>query len=138
MAQYGAGIELAAQCPRVAIPDGWRPWTDADGPVPDALAKRAQALANDASVPLGATESFPIPGVTTLIRIEPRTWSRNGGGELVQGCFRVGGIYIPANTPDGAGIKAPEDSGINKAVGWLTAGSLVIGITTALANWGKS
>ena len=71
MVQFGAGSALAAQCPVVPTPDGWKPWfLDTDGPVPEALLARAVALAADQSIPLGTTESFPLPGVTTLIRVE--------------------------------------------------------------------
>jgi len=133
MAQFGAGSELAAQCPQVPTPDGWRSWTDGDGPVPDALAKRATALATDASIPLGVTESYPLPGVTTLIRVEPHVWGRDEKGDLVQGCFRSTGIYLPAA---GGGITAPE-SKTAKTVGVLTAISLAVGTVATLAALGK-
>ncbi len=139
MAQFGAGPELAAQCPRVPPPDGWRAWTDADGPVPDALLKRAQAMVTDQSLPLGSTESYPLPGVTTLIRVEPRSWGRNDKGDLVQGCFRAGGIFLPVAAPEGAGaVTPPGPSKLDRTVGILTAISLVVGIGGAIAAWGKS
>lgn len=135
MAQFGAGSELAAQCPRVPPPNGWRPWViDADGPVPDLLASRAEAVANDASVPIGATESYPLPGVTTLIRVEPHTWGRNAQGELVQGCFRAGSIYLPGETV--APPTNPDDR-LSKTIGILTAVSLVVGTAATLYTWGK-
>jgi hypothetical protein len=135
MAQFGAGSALAAQCPTAPIPDGWRNWNDSDGPIPDALAKRAQAIAADTTVPLGATESYPLPGVTTLIRVEPRVWSRDAQGNLVQGCFRVGGIFLPSGAAVGAGITPPErESGISKTVGVLTAVSLAVGTVATIAT----
>jgi hypothetical protein len=138
MTIYGPGSELAAQCPRVDAPNGWRPWfPDEDGPVPDALAKRAEAVAADQTVPLGATESFPLPGVVALIRAEPRVWGHGDQGALVQGCFRVGGIYLPADAAPGAGVTPPADP-VSKAVLWLTAASLVVGTVATLATWGKS
>jgi len=137
MARFGAGSELAAQCPVAPIPDGWRNWTDADGPVPDALARRAQALADDQAVPLGATESYPLPGVTTLIRVEPRVWSRDAQGNLVQGCFRMGGIYLPSEAAEGAGITPPSSSKLERTVGVLTAVSLVVGTLATVATWGQ-
>lgn len=137
MAQFGAGSALAAQCPRIDVPDGWRAWLeDADGPVPDALVKRAQAIAADPAIPLGATESYPLPGVTTLIRIEPRVWGRNEKGDLVEGCFRSTGIYLPSGAPDGAGITPPID-GLSKTVGIFTVVSLVVGTVATLATWGR-
>lgn len=136
MAQYGAGSALAAQCAIVPTPEGYRNWTDADGPIPDALAKRAQAIAADATVPLGATESYPLPGVTTLIRVEPRVWSRDAGGNLVEGCFRTAGIFLPSGAPDAAGITPPStSSGIAKALPILTAVSLAVGTAATIAAW---
>lgn len=136
MAQYGAGAQLAAQCPQVSVPDGWRVWSDADGPVPDALAQRSAALVADQTVPLGTTESFPLPGVVTLIRIEPRIWDRDAQGALIQGCFRVGGLYLPAAS-ESVPAAAATQGGLDRTVGWLTAGSLVVGIAATLATWGK-
>ena len=136
MAQFGAGSQLAAQCPPVTTPDGWRSWTDADGPVPDALAQRSAALAADQTVPLGTTESYPLPGVVTLVRIEPRVWSRDAQGALVQGCFRVGGLYLPEGSAS-VPAAAASSAGVEKAVGWLTAISLVVGTAATLATWGK-
>lgn len=134
MAQFGAGSELAAQCPRAPSPDGWKPWTDAEGPIPDALAHRAEAMAGDASVPLGATESYPLPGVTTLIRVEPRTWSRDAQGALVQGCFRAGGVYLPLDA-----VVAPSGGdSLSKTISVLTVVSLAVGTAATLAAWGKS
>lgn len=135
MAQFGAGPDLAAQCPVAPVPDGWRYWVDADGPVPDALTKRAQALVDDQSVTLGTTESFPLPGVTALLRVEPHVWARDATGNLVQGCFRAAGIYLPNGTPEGAG--QPQPSKWEKAVTVLTVGSLIVGIGATLASWGQ-
>lgn len=133
MAQFGAGPTLAAQCPRVPPPDGWRAWLpETDGPVPDALASRAQAFASDASIPLGATESYPLPGVTTLLRIEPRVWGRDAQGGLVQGCFRTGGIFLPDGSSEPV---TPPTAGIDKAVGVLTAVSLAVGTVVTLSTW---
>lgn len=140
MTQFGTGPQLAAQCPRPPTPDGWRPWTDADGPVPNALAKRAAALAaaDPASVDLGATESFPLPGVTALIRVEPQAWSRDATGTLVEGCFRVGAIYLPAESPAGGQPAAPSTDNLTKTIGILTAVSLTVGTVATLATWGRS
>jgi hypothetical protein len=141
MVQFGAGSDLAAQCTVAPTPDGWRPWAiDADGPVPDALAQRAQAIAADTSVPLGVTESYPLPGITTMIRVEPRVWGRDATGALVQGCFRTGGIYLPIGTPDAGGVTPPTTTptdSLTRMIGWLTAGSLAIGTAATLASWGK-
>jgi hypothetical protein len=138
MAQFGAGLELAAQCPRVGTPDGWRAWlSESDGPIPDALAKRAQALVDDAAVPLGVTESYPLPGVTTLIRVEPRVWGRDEKGDLVQGCFRAGGVYLPSGSPPAETITSPEVSTTSKIIGALTIASLAVGTVATLATWGK-
>ncbi len=138
MPEFGAGPELAAQCPRAPIPEGWRAWLDGDGPIPDALMKRAQALVDDKALPLGTTESYPLPGVTTLIRVEPRVWARDAKGELMQGCFRSGGVYLPSGSPEGAGVTAPEESGWGKAINVLTVGSLAVGIAATLYTWGKA
>ena len=139
MAQFGAGSELAAQCVVAPTPDGWRPWSDADGPVPDGLAKRAQAIANDAAIPLGSTESYPLPGVVVLIRAEPRVWGRDAKGELVQGCWRVGGIFLPSGAPNAGSITAPPTSdGTSKLVGVLTVISLAVGTAATIAHWKAS
>lgn len=135
MAQFGVGPELSAQCPRVPTPDGWRTWTDADGAIPEMLSKRAQALVDDASTPLGATESYPLPGVTTLIRVEPHVWGRDAQGALVQGCFRAGVVFLPSGTPTEQ-ITAPSPDKTAKIVGTLTAASLVVGIIATLASLG--
>lgn len=136
MAQFGAGPELSAQCPTAPAPDGWRPWTDAEGPVPDALTKRATAFVADVSIPLGSTESYPLPGVTTLIRIEPRVWARDAAGNLVQGCFRSVGVYLPTGDAD---VTPPEKSGgWEKAIAVLTVASLAVGTAATLYSWGKA
>jgi hypothetical protein len=138
MAQFGVGPELSAQCPRVGVPDGWRSWLESDGPVPDALAKRAQAIAADSAVPLGTTESYPLPGVTTMIRAEPHVWGRDDVGNLVQGCFRAGVVYLPSGSPSAETITPPEEmSRTSKIIGGLTVASLAVGIIATVATWGK-
>ena len=136
MAQFGAGPELAAQCPRVPAPDGWRAWQDADGPMPDVLAKRSKGLVDDQSVPLGTTESYPLPGVTTLIRVEPHMWSRDESGSLIQGCFRSAGIYLPSGAPSAESITAPMSS-TTKLIGGLTVVSLTVGIVATAVSLRK-
>lgn len=128
MPQFGAGPQLAAQCPRVPTPDGWRAWTDADGPIPDALAARAKAMADDQAVPLGTTESYPIPGVTVLVRVEPRAWNRDTAGALTEGCFRAGAVFLPA-------IVAPSSDRLTKTIAILTAVSLAVGTVATIAAW---
>lgn len=136
MFQFGPGPQLAAQCPRVPAPDGWRPWTDMDGPLPEDLIKRAQAISGDQSIPLGTTESYPLPGVTTLIRVEPHVWSRDAQQNFIEGCFRAGGIYLPSNTPiPGAIIPPEESSGLAKTIGILTVISLAVGTAATIATW---
>lgn len=132
---FGPGHDLAAHCPRVPTPDGWRPWIDADGPIPDALAKRAAALAADDAVPLGTTESFPLPGVVVLIRVEPRIWTRDEKGALVEGCFKAGVVFLPAiAVPPPGAFSHP---GLSQTVGVLTVVSLAVGTVATLATWGK-
>lgn len=137
--QFGADPKLAAQCAQVPTPDGWRTWGDADGPIPDALAKRRDALAADQAVPLGMTESFPLPGVVTMIRIEPRVWGKDDKGNLVQGCFRTGSVFLPSATAAGAGITPPVD-GWSKAATILTVASLAVGTVATVVSMrgGKS
>jgi len=137
MAQFGPGSALAAQCPIAPIPNGWRAWSDADGPVPDALSARAQAVVADQAVPLGVTESYPLPGVTVLIRVEPRAWGRDAQGALVQGCFRSAGIFLPSGTSAGGGVTPPSSGGdsLSRTVGILTAVSLVVGTAATVATW---
>lgn len=106
--------------------------------MPDALAKRALAIASDLSVPLGATESYPLPGVTTLIRVEPRVWGRDEQGNLMQGCWRVGGIFLPSGAAAGAGITPPERDGWSRAAVVLTVVSLAVGTAATVHTWGKS
>ena len=106
-----------------------------DGPVPDVLAKRSQALVDDPSVPLGATESYPLPGVTVLVRIEPHVWTRDAQNNLIQGCFRAGVLYLPSAAP-AVGSQSPID-GWTKAATVLTVASLAVGTVATLAAWGK-
>lgn len=131
MIQFGPGADLASQCPKAPAPDGWRAWVDADGPVPEQLAKRAQTLADDAALPLGTTESYPLPGVMTLIRIEPRAWRRDANGALIQGCFRVSDIYLPSTDST---LVAPQESKLSKAIGVLTVISLGAGIVATVVS----
>lgn len=139
MTLYGVGSELAAQCPIAPVPDGWRAWLpDSDGPVPDALLQRAKALAGDSAVPLGATESYPLPGVMTLIRVEPRAWGRDEQGNLVQGCFRAAGIFLPSGEAMGAGIVTPPSSGLDRTIGVLTVISLAVGTAATLVHWSQT
>lgn len=116
-------------------PDGWRPWTDADGPVPDPLTQRARTLVDDQETPLGATVSHPLPGVTTLLRLEPRVWGRNAEGALVEGCFRSAGIYLPGGA---SSITPPtSDNKLAKTISILTVASLAVGTIATLAKWGS-
>jgi hypothetical protein len=134
--QYGVGPELAAQCQTAALPDGWRPWTDLDGPIPDALSNRAQTIVQNSTAPLGVVESYPLPGVTALIRVETHVWGRDTTGALVQGCFRAAGVYLPAESPLEKVTPPSDDSSrLSKTVGILTAASLLIGIVGAVAKW---
>ena len=71
-----------------------------------------------------------------LIRIEPRVWSRDASGNLVQGCFRSAGIYLPSGTPDKVTPPSSSDT-TEKLVGVLTVVSLAVGTTATLATWGK-
>jgi hypothetical protein len=137
MTQFGAGPEFAAQCPSAPPPEGWRPWIDADGPVPENLVQHAEAMAANQTIPLGTTEGHPIPGITTLIRVEPRVWARDTQGTLIQGCFRVGAIYLPSGTPAILTTAEPPMSKMSKAVMALTAVSLTVGIAATLVRWGK-
>ena len=137
--QFGSDAKLAAQCAQVPTPDGWRPWADLDGAVPDALAKRRDALAADQGVPLGATESYPLPGVVTLIRVEPRIWGKDDKGNVVQGCFRSAVVYLPYATASGAGVTAPSRmSGWQKAATVLTVASLSVGTVATIVSLRKS
>jgi hypothetical protein len=100
--------------------------------------QRAQALVNDQGAQLGSTESFPLPGVTTLLRLEPRVWGRDEKGALVQGCFRSGGIYLPVGAPPGAGaVVPPSTDKLSKTIGVLTVMSLAVGTAATLINWSK-
>jgi len=128
MAQYGAGTELAAQCPRLEPPNGWRAWSAGDGPIPEAVAQRALALSNDISVPLGTTESYPLPGVTALIRVEPHMWQASTGN---QGCYHAAAVYLPQSA---LAASSNADS-LGKTIAVLTAASLFIGIVVTLSNW---
>jgi hypothetical protein len=134
--QFGAGAQLSAQCTQAPTPDGWRPWVvDADGPVPPDLSARAGAVNSDQSVPLGATESYPLPGVVTLLRVEPRVWGRDASGNLVQGCWRAVGIYLPAAAAPAAAVTPPATAdAVAKTVGVLTAVSLAVGTVATVAS----
>jgi hypothetical protein len=136
--QFGAGPQLAAQCAQAPTPDGWRIWTDADGPVPPDLLARATAVSSDQSVPMGATESYPLPGVVTLLRVESRVWGRDASGNLVQGCWRAAGIYLPAAAAAVAPTVTPPEPTDNtaKAVGILTVVSLAVGTVATVASMG--
>ena len=134
MAQYGVGPEFSAQCPRAPTLDGWRPWTESDGPIPDAIVARGKALIADDRFQLGSAESFPLPGVIALLRVEPHVWGRTENGDLVQGCFRATGVYLPEpqeSTPQTAGSTQT----LGRTIAVLTAASLAIGIATTLIRW---
>lgn len=137
MAEFGAGPEFAAQCPQVPAPDGWRPWVDADGPIPEAVTKRSKALVDEALVPLGTTESYPLPGVTALIRVEPHKWGRDASGALIQGCFRAASIYLPSRSPAVETITSPGIGTTTKLIGGLTVVSLTVGIIATVASFKK-
>ena len=105
--------------------------------MPDVLAKRSKSLLDDQSVPLGTTESYPLPGVTTLIRVEPHMWGRDEGGNLIQGCFRAAGIYLPSGAPLAESITAPTMSRTTKIIGGLTMVSLTVGIIATAVSLRK-
>jgi hypothetical protein len=96
-------------------------------------------MAADQTVSLGATQSYPLPGVVTLIRVEPHLWSRDASGAPITGCFRSSGIYLPAGvTPDTTDVTPPSDEDtLGKWVGGLTVVSLLVGTVATLASWGK-
>jgi hypothetical protein len=76
-----------------------------------------------------------LPGVTTLIRVEPRVWGRDAGGNLVQGCFRTGGVFVPDGTPDAAGITPPSTSSkAEKVITALTIASLSVGTVATVVS----
>lgn len=131
--RFGPGSQLAAQCTPVAPPSGWRPWTpDLDGPLPPALAAHVNdlALADDAQVPLGTTETFPLPGVTALIRVEPRLWQN---GE--PGCFRAGAVYLPAFTTETVVAPTAKDrTKLEVTIAVLTVASLTVGTIATLSS----
>ena len=116
-------------------PPLWRPWApELDGPIPPTLLARANDLA---VLPAGTTESFPLPGVTALIRAEPSVWGRDEKGDLVPGCFQVGAVYLPTAHET---IVAPTKGGLTKleiAVGALTIVSLTVGTIATIAAWKK-
>lgn len=135
MPQFGAGQELASQCPRVAAPTGWRAWHDGDGPIPAVLQQQADAMANNPDIPLGSTASVPLAGVTAMVRVEPRTWARDQSGEFATGCYRVAGVYLPADGFSTVVPPTPQPDKLSKTVGVLTVASLVVGIATTVAGW---
>ena len=138
MTQFGPGTQLAAQCPRPDAPDGFRLWSpDWDGPVPDTLAQRATVMAKDSSVPMGAVEGFPLPGVVALIRVETHVWGLDGAGKFVAGCFRVAGVYLPLETRT---LVQPltRESVFTKGAAILTAITLSIGLVARLSAWASS
>ena len=106
--------------------------------MPDDLLARSQALVADTAIPLGTTESYPLPGVTTLMRVEPSLWGRSNG-DVVQGCFRSTGIYLPSKAPL---VKSTEEkkegiSPTTKLIGGLTVVSLTVGIIATVASLRK-
>jgi len=137
--QFGAGSELAAQCQQAPVPDGWRQWSDVDGPVPAPLAQRATQMAGDPTVSLGATESFPLPGVIAMIRVEPHVWSRDASGALVEGCFRAGAIFLPSGGASASGATSPTGGMTTsaKVITVLTIASLAVGTAATLHSWGS-
>jgi hypothetical protein len=140
MAQFGAGPELAAQCPTAPPLSGWRPWSDADGPIPNDLTSRAQALTDDAATPLGTVANYPLPGVTALIRVEPRVWARDAQGGFTQGCFRTTGVYLPTSAVPVASedVTPPTSTDkLSKWVGIFTIASLAVGTAATLAAWSR-
>lgn len=102
--------------------------------MPPDLLERSRQVAES---PIGTTESFPIPGVTTLIRSEPHVWGYDDSGALVKGCFQSGGVYVPTGHET---VIAPERSGPSRleiTVGVLTVLSLAVGTAATLSAWKK-
>lgn len=130
---YGAGAGYAAKCPRGVIPQGFRYWNEPeDGPIPSALVARANALADDLSIPLGATESYPLSGVAALLVVEPHTWTRDRQGNLIEGCFHACGAYVPTGEKPAPPVVAPM-TGLSKTAAILTIASLSVGL--AITGW---
>lgn len=95
-----------------------------------------QAIVDNASMSLGSTESYPLPGVTALVRLEPHVWARDAQGALVQGCFRSAGVYLPEGSS--GGLSPPDEgSSLSKTIAVLTVASLAVGTAATLATWGK-
>ena len=60
---------------------------------------------------------------------------RSDQGQLIQGCFRAGGIYLPIYTAEK--ITPPTTDKLTKAVNVLTVISLAIGTVATLAALGR-
>lgn len=139
--QFGSGPQLAAQCdPPPQAPDGWRAWLpEIDGPIPEALEIRARSLIADPASALGATESFPLSGVTALLRVEPHIWGRDEQGSLIPGCFRAAGVYLPdSDANETITPPVPVTKGkLEKTIGVLTVASLVVGTIATLSSLGR-
>jgi len=89
-------------------------------------------MIGDQALPLGSTSSYPLPGVVTLIRLEPHTWRRNVDGQLEQGCFRSASVYLP----EAERVEAPE-SPTSKLINRLTIASLAVGIVATFVSLRK-
>jgi hypothetical protein len=100
--------------------------------------QRSKALVDDPAIPLGTTESYPLPGVTTLMRVEPSLWGRVGS-DLVQGCFRSAAIYVPAQSALVKSIEEKKEgiSQTTKLIGGLTIVSLTVGIIATVTSLRK-
>ncbi len=86
-------------------------------------------MAADQSVALGATASYPLPGVMALVRVEPHVWAGN-----LEGCFRVGAIFLPDTS---APVAVSSNDKLTRTVYILTAVSLVVGTLATIATWGR-
>lgn len=108
---YGTGPTFKSQCPKSALPAGWRYWSDTlDGTIPPEIVARAKVLSDDMGLPLGMTESYPLNGTTVLLVVEPHPWSRNSKGETIEGCFHAVGAFVPAHEKCAPGQVWMEDS----------------------------
>jgi len=90
---------MLGACPTTPPPPtGYRVWDERIDGVPPAPAVRlATQLAFHSNQPFGFFETVCVNGEPLIVRIDPHTWSHDGQGNLIYGCFHGATVYRPTS-----------------------------------------
>lgn len=123
---YGQGASYQALCPAFPpAPAGYVAWdTSVNGAIPANVLEHAQALANDATKPLGYTDTVYSGGVPLLVRVDAHTWTTDAQGNVVAGCFHGADVFVPV-------VQAPASASSTPTMGGLFLLSVGLGIVVS-------